>query len=71
MSDIDLVTVDVVHDWATGTLEGWLDGYTDPTDTLPQFKVTLLADGTYRVEEAWLREPCKIFKITINVEEVQ
>lgn len=43
------VTGEQVQEWAEGTLEEWLTGYTHEVDQ-DQFKIVLLGNDRYRVE---------------------
>lgn len=45
------LTPDLVRQWAEGTIEEWLQGWTQSSDEVPvQHRVRLMTDGKYRFE---------------------
>lgn len=73
----DKLTADRVTDWAQGTLEDWLEGWTMAGDDVPiQYRMRPQGDGTWIFEptsfppDGWER-PTQRFTIQISVTETQ
>lgn len=67
---VSAVTPEAVQDWAVGTLEEWLPGYTQPDDeTGEQYRIKQITDDTYRVETLDGHAERR-FRITVSVFEV-
>lgn len=70
----DPVTEDLVAEWAEGTLACWMTSYTDPLSDGRQRKVVQLEDDTYqvyRVEDFNGYHPDRVFRVSVQVEEVK
>ena len=72
-----MITAQTVRDLATGTMVGWIDGYTepDPDGVEPQRRVRVEEDGdgwaVIRVEGArYTDEQDRRFRIALTVEEL-
>lgn len=67
----------VVQDWAIGTLQEWLQGYTSPQEDVPtQYRVRLQSDGTFTFEPVTssgtiYELPTQRFRIDISVTELR
>ena len=64
------ITAGEVREWAEGTLEGWLTGYTDILKDGHQRKIIVMDDGTYKAEVRSEPELDQYFRVTVSVEEV-
>lgn len=65
------ITAQTVADWAEGTLEEWLPGYTDYLDEHGcQFRIKLMTDGTYQVEPMrGYNDAARYFRVIVTVVE--
>lgn len=75
--EFEKLTPEIVAGWATGTLEGWLEGYTEPQDDVPiQYRARPMDDGTWTFEattysdEGYRERPTQRFVITVHAREV-
>lgn len=66
------VTPEQLREWAEGTVEEWLPGYTHEMGPgQEQFKIVLLGDGRYRVEATfpYNHVESRTFLVTVSVTE--
>ena len=68
------LTTGIVSDWAEGTLEEWLEGFSFPQENVPiQYRIQPWDDGTWVFEphnDPYWGRPTQRFKLTVHVEEV-
>ncbi|SEP53649.1 hypothetical protein [Amycolatopsis saalfeldensis] len=76
--NFDKLTTEIVADWALGTLEEWLEGWTAPQDDVPiQYRARPQDDGTWLFEpmtyssEGYRERPVQRFEVRIAVTEIQ
>lgn len=70
----DPVTPDMIATWCEGTVATWMTSYTEPLEDGRQRKVVELEDDTYlliRVEDYSGDNPDRVFRISVQVEEVK
>ena len=75
--EFEKLTPAIIADWAMGTLQEWLEGYTFPQDDVPiQYRARVYDDGTWTFEamtssdEGYRERPTQRFVITVSVTEI-
>jgi len=65
------ISAQTVADWAEGTLQEWLPGYTDVIEGHGcQYRIKLMDDDTYSVEpHHGYFGPARFFRVTVSVVE--